>query len=44
MVVMTWKEDFLEVASMVFTWWIVALLRNVSLHELDIHGDDLEGI
>ena len=24
--VVTWKQDILKVASMVFTWWIVALV------------------
>ena len=27
--VLTWKEDILEVASMVVSWWIVAFLRSV---------------
>ena len=28
---MTWKEDILEVASMVATWWIVTLLSQANV-------------
>ena len=31
MVVLTWNRTFLEVVSMVVTWWIVAFLPSVCL-------------